>query len=225
MLVQMSPKSALAPASRDLAAEANHRIANHLSVIGGLVRAQSSVLDNHGAQIPAADVRQILEETRARINAVSRLHRLLASRSNGEPIDLGGYLGEIAESLVESLSARSRIRLRTHFEPTCRLAPESALHLGLIVVELVTNSIKYAHPAGVSGWIGLSCHRSPEGKLVVQVSDDGVGLPETFDTDGTGHLGLDLVSKMVAHLGATIAFENDGLGLKCVIEMPLAAAA
>jgi len=217
MLLQDPTLSGTLPA-RDLVAEANHRIANSLAAISSLVQHQASAIDADGT-LTATEVRRVLGEVRARVDAVARLHRAL-SDSGDEPVDVGGYVQQIASELVSSLSSPDRPSLHFLGEIGCRIAPERALYLGLIVIELVTNSLKYAHPTGVPGEIAIHCRR--EGHMVrVDVSDDGVGLPEAFDLGGSRTSGLRLVRSLAEQIGGTVAFTSEGLGLHGIIRAPV----
>jgi two-component sensor histidine kinase len=89
---------------------------------------------------------------------------------------------------------------------------DQATPVALIVSELVTNALKYAHPTGVAGRIQVSC-RSVGGGLVVEVTDDGVGLSETFDPHTDGGLGFRVVRGLARQLGAKLVYESGGIGL------------
>ena len=73
------------------------------------------------------------------------------------------------------------------------MPPERTLSLGFIVVELVTNAVKYAHPTGVAGEIRCDVSSAPDGRITVEVSDDVVGLPEGMDPMKASSLGLRVV--------------------------------
>ena len=208
------------PSQPDLAAEANHRVANSLSVIAGLLRMQAASISSARRNLPSEEVRLLLEEFGARLDAVSRLHRLLASSDHREAIDLAGYLQSVAEAVVASLSFAGLADLRFEGQPGCAAAPKKALWLGLIVGELVTNTVKYAHPTRIGGEINVSCHKAPGELIIVRVSDDGVGLPDGLDPTADGHLGFRLVHMLARQLGAEITFEDDGLGLTVTVRIP-----
>jgi two-component sensor histidine kinase len=203
---------------RDLVAEANHRIANSLSVLSSLVRRQASQLDGK-RQFSRSDVRRILVDVRGRVDTVARFHRMLSGPSVEGPVEIGGYLHQLASHLVSSLSSPSAITLHLTCELGCRLEPDRALPLGLIVCELVTNSIKYAHPTGVHGQIQMRCRREPRG-ILIEISDDGIGLPEGFDVERDGGTGLELMRSLGRQIGAKLDFEDGGLGFRCAIRLP-----
>lgn len=220
MLIEQT--AAQAPASspaRDLVAEANHRIANSLSALAALVQHQMASFKPDRPAIEADDVRDMLGELRAKVDAVARFHRALSDLPADAPIDVGRYLQQIVSELVSTLSRPDTVVFQFIGEPGCRVAPERALYLGLIVVELVTNSLKYAHPSGVQGRLALRCWRASDA-VVVEVSDDGVGFPDGFDP-AQGTSGLRIVRSLVKQIGGSLAFDSDGLGVTCTIRAPV----
>lgn len=219
MLDQGNVASASPVQPSDRIAEANHRIANSLAVIAGLVQRDLSRLSRHGRAVSVAAARDTLAETKARIEAVARLHRALSHAPGGEAIDAGLYVQQIADELVGSLARSSSVALRFAGEIGCYITPGHALHLGMILTELLTNAVKYAHPTGIDGEILVTCRRLPDG-LQVEVVDDGIGFPEDFDPDCDGHTGLNLVRSLATHMGAKLLFHNGALGLRCVVELP-----
>jgi two-component sensor histidine kinase len=222
MLLEQTADASLVPA-RDLVAEANHRIANSLAAVASLVHHRAHGIDRDGPPVPAHRVVELFGEVRARIETVARLHRLLSAAPTDEPIDIGAYIQPIAAELVSTFSSAGRVTLHFAGELGCRTAPERALPIGQIVVELVTNSLKYAHPTGVNGSINLLCRRDPGG-ITIEVRDDGVGLPEGFDPSSSRTSGLRLVRTLVQQLGGTVTFDSDGLGLRALVTVPVATA-
>ncbi len=206
------------PTAREALAEANHRIANQLSLIAGVVRLHAVNRSKGASAVPAEEVRLLLEEIGGRIETIGRLHRLLAHADSGA-VPLPAYLREISETLVSSLAFPGTIRLSHSSSAECVLPAENAVPLGLIVCELVTNAVKYAHPTGVAGHILVGCRRSERGTVVV-IADDGVGLPEGFAPAQDGRLGLRLVHLFADQLGAALTFHPTGTGLSVELHIP-----
>jgi two-component sensor histidine kinase len=172
---------------------------------------------NNGAA--AVEIVKTLGSVSAR-SVAEPIHRA----SNEEPaaaIDVVSYLETIAEGIISGLSMTEKIRLQADFPSRFVLPLDKAIPLGLIVGELVTNSIKYAHPTGITGVIRIESSRH-NGAIVIEVSDDGVGLPEGFDPIATDDAGLAMVRALAVQLGASISFDNHGLGLSCTLRMPYA---
>jgi two-component sensor histidine kinase len=170
--------------------------------------------------IDSAEVRTLLAERGGRMDAVARLHGQLAGNPGEEAIDLGEYLRDISGAVVAALSSSRVNRLHFTCAGHCALPPERALLVGFIVVELVTNAVKYAHPTGVPGEIKVACTQAADGTVTLEVSDDGVGLPEGLDPMRADSLGLQLVRSLAAQLSARVRFAHDALGLSCVLQIP-----
>ena len=219
------PRPAIgAPAPEIAVAESNHRITNSLTMVAGLVRLQAEELARQDRPLGPDEARGVLQEVAERIETVARLHRLLARAPGTSGLDVGDYLREIALSVILSLTgAGPAPRFRADVRGS-GLEPVQAMSVGLIVGELVTNSLKYAHPAGVAGEIRLRCERLADGASLVEVADDGVGLPEDFDPTTDGGLGLRLVRSLAGELGADLVFEDTGLGLAARLLVPAAGA-
>jgi two-component sensor histidine kinase len=216
----MATRPTLAFSRPDLAAGSDRRIADNLSIVAGLVRDRTSNLGGGSSPISREEVQTILAELSGRVDAVAHLHRLLAESSAEAALSLGDYLQDISAVIVAALSSDRFNRLQFACDPDCLVPPEPALSIGFIVVELVTNAVKYAHPTGVAGEIRVACKQGPDGTITVAVSDDGVGLPEGMDPMKADTLGLRIVRSLAAQLGARVSFEHDALGLSCVLQIP-----
>lgn len=195
----------------ELSREADHRIANSLAAISGLVRVRARATKG------VDDPQTFLMEIADRIETVGKLHRLFAASDNGSVL-LNDYLLEICERLSSALSPTA-----VSFSVTCssaRYVPfNTALPLGLITAELFSNSLKYAHPAGLPVKITVSCTRTSD-KLTMRYEDDGVGFPEGFDICHDGHLGMRFIRSLCAQLGGADTWLSDPLGVQFEIIVP-----
>ena len=208
-----------------LADEANHRIANHLAMLAALMRLEAKGIGRTRIALSARDVERLVENLAGRLDAVGEIHRLLAHRSGGAPIDVANYLETIAQGLVSSLTANDHTSIYWLFPLRLVLPAEQAVTLGLLVAELVTNAIKYAHPAGVAGAITIEASTHDDDAVAIEVCDDGVGLPDDIDPLQSQSFGFRTIRSLAKQLGASISFENHGLGLSCVVHIPYAARA
>lgn len=205
--------------------EADHRIANNLTLIIGLVHMRARSVAERGGVMDADEVCLLLEDIVSRVETVARLHRMLSQSYRDALVDLGSYLRDLCASLAASLSADTQIVFRAEPEGTCMLPPEQVLNLGLVMGELVTNSVKYAHPTGLPVKIEIGCRRTSAGMLAIDFSDDGIGLPENFNPKTDGSIGLRVVHSLAAQLGAVIDIGSSDLGLRFRLEMPVGAGA
>jgi two-component sensor histidine kinase len=193
-------------------AEADHRVANSLSVIAGLVRLRASRTSG------VADPKALLLEVADRIDTVARLHRHMAHARQDE-IRLGGYLQEIGDSLCQALS-RPGTKFTIACPPEVSASFKVALPLGLITAELFSNSLKYAHPAGLPVKIALSCNQDGVDGLTFVYEDDGVGFPEGFDVAQDGHLGMRFIRLLSDQLNAERSWDSTPLGVRFEITVP-----
>ena len=205
--------------SRDAIAEANHRIANNLTLVASMVRMYARSLGDGAEPLSNHEARALLEEIGTRIEQVAHLHGLMAAHEHGEPVDLAGYLREICETVVASLTFLGKADLEYASQGPCLIAPERALPVGLIMGELVTNAVKYAHPTSVTGKILVGC-QTLDGVIIVRVADDGIGLPEGFNPMRDGGLGLRLVRSLVHQVAGKLVFDDTGVGLSVAVHVP-----
>jgi two-component sensor histidine kinase len=213
---------ALEPASvPDRVLEANHRIANNLSIIAALIRSELITLTRYTTD--PGYTRRLLQQMSLRIDAVGRLHRLLMDPGHGAVVELGAYLREIVEAATCSLTNSALTKIVCKFERRTTVSAKQAAAIGLFVSEALVNSIKHAHRIDESGTICVLCRRSEQGNLLIEIVDDGVGLSPGFRACPKGNTGAGarLMSGIARDLGAYLTFENNNPGQIVRLEVPL----
>jgi two-component sensor histidine kinase len=200
--------------------ECDHRVANSLAVVSGLLRLQASKLAGSTAKLSAADVAEQLAKAAARIEVVAQMHRRMAHEGADGDVDLAELVRRVAEDTVTALSQPGRTRLSLAIDDTCLAPQRIALPVGLIVGELVTNSLRHAHPTGVAGAIEVSCRGGGGEEIHIEVADDGVGLPESFDPRRAQTLGLKLVRAFAKQAGGRLSFTDHAIGLSVRLTVP-----
>jgi two-component sensor histidine kinase len=167
--------------------EVHHRVKNNMQIVSSLLRLQSRRLDD-------AKTVAILNDSRSRISAMSLIHETLYKPSNLSSVCLREYIKELGRNLFDFYGVdQARIALVTDVE-SISLNIETATPCGLIINELVTNSLKYAFPDDRSGVITITMKRDREETgYLLRVADDGIGLPEALEIRRTDSLGLQLV--------------------------------
>jgi two-component sensor histidine kinase len=225
MAAMEAVQNSAAPPDADMLREANHRIANHLSLIVGMVHAQASGVARGPATLSREQVRELLQETAGKIVSVSHLHRHLADRNETHTIELSDYLLENATSLISSLGLGSRARVVHRLEKGCSVTPDQAQAIGLVLSEIIMNAVKHAHPSGVAVQLTVACRSLPDGTMAVEIGDDGVGLPEGFDWKSGGGTGFLLIRSLVNKLDAELYVESDSLGTIFMLTLPARAQA
>jgi two-component sensor histidine kinase len=193
-------------------AEADHRIANNLASLSGIVSLQRNAVSRSGKNLTADQVCTLLDDIRARIEVAAKLHKSLALSANGNGVNLGDFLQEISE-LIGSLGPEGNMDLTVDHRGDDHIDPRQALQIGLITAELLTNASKYAHPTGLPVKVHVRCETKDDGAFLVEVTDDGVGFPESFDPTRDGGLGFQLMRALANGLRAELQFKHDSLGV------------
>jgi len=181
--------------------EIHHRVKNNLQVISGLLNLQSHYIDDEG-------VRTIYKESQNRIKTMALIHEELYQREDLARINLADYIGELARNLMASYSMVSgRIGLDLDLSDA-EITIDTAIPCGLILNELVSNSLSHAFPDNAQGKIEIKFRLLDEEKYELTISDDGTGLPDSLDIKNSGTLGLRLVSILAEQLNANLEIEN-----------------
>ena len=188
--------------------EVNHRVQNSLQLVTTFLRMQSR--EAAGGEAVAH-----LAEAQRRIGAVALVHRRLYSDASVEVVDLGRYLEELVEELVASLEEGWADQIRFDLVPVL-ISADRAVHVGLVLTELVINANKYAYGGGAGPLsITLDQHHN---RFRLIVADRGLGKGDTVKGTGFGSRMLDAV---VAQLGGTIEHGDNRPGLRTIVSAPV----
>jgi len=182
--------------------EIHHRVKNNLQIVSSLLELQSGSISDHHSQ-------KALQESQDRIKSMALLHEKLYKTADFISIDFGDYISNLTSSLFNSYVVDpDSISLVAEVEAV-PLGVDEAIPLGLIVNELVSNSLKYAFPLNRCGEINVKLRFDTDGEIVLEVSDDGIGLPPDLDFRNTETLGLQLVTMLVKQIRGTIDLEKE----------------
>jgi len=185
--------------------EIHHRVKNNLQVVTSLLRLEAG-------RSTVAATRTALQEMQGRIRSMALLHEMLYRSANFSGVDLADYVRQLATQLFRALNTRfGAIRLNLELN-SVSLGIDQAIPCGLIVNELLTNSLKHAFPASRSGEIHIGLIRTPAGHVQLRVSDTGVGLPAELAARKMHSLGLQLVTDLVRQLHGTLELSAPGSG-------------
>jgi len=213
----------LVSGARDVVAEANHRIANSLTLLVGMVRMQAISIKKNSSPMTSAEVRLLLDGVAARINIIAQLHRLLSHTADDGVISLRSHLQEITDAFVGGLSSPEQMARVVHTGCDCMVQMRQVQPIMLILCEIFINAMKYAHPAGMPLVMTVDCNVGTDGILTLTISDDGVGLPEGYDPQKTGGMGIRVMRSLAAEIGAELQVQSTHLGLTTRLSLPASA--
>jgi two-component sensor histidine kinase/DNA-binding LacI/PurR family transcriptional regulator len=191
--------------------ELQHRVKNSISLIASIAGVESSAAKN-------PETKEALSALEARISAIGGLYEELFDSGGVESVDLAEYLERVVAAVAAGLGGgRSGIVFDRNFE-RCPMDLKRAISLGLIVNELVTDSLKHAFPSGRPGRIDVRLVRS-EDSIVVEVRDDGVGFPQGFDPTKAQGFGLQMVSLLARQIDGELAFDSGPQGTRTTLRL------
>lgn len=186
-----------------LVQEIHHRVKNNLQFIISLLRLQ-------GAEMRSPELRVLLEETRSRVHAIALVHEKLYRAEDLARLDYGSYLRELVATLSRTVGERNpQVAISVEASPDS-LGTSAAVPIGLIVSELVSNSLKHAFPGGRQGRIAVTLGGAPDRGYDLVVRDDGIGAAVAFDPAASGTMGWRLVGMLTRQLDGTITMQRDG---------------
>jgi len=178
--------------------EVNHRVANSLSLVAGLVRMQAKSLEDSA-------VKTALEEVQARISAIAGVHRRLYTADDVRHVEIAGYLTSLLEELEATMKASGHSSTVSLIADRTSVQTDKAVSIGVMITELVTNAFKYAYPGETVGEIRVRFSRLASNRVKLSVEDDGVGWSGEGTPKGTG-LGSRIVTATARSLGSSIEY-------------------
>jgi two-component sensor histidine kinase len=180
--------------------EIHHRVKNNLMVISSLLSLQSRYIKDEASK-------NIFKESQNRARSMALIHELLYQSTDLKRIDFGKYIRNLANELFRMyVSDRSLIKMNMNVEEVM-VDINTAIPLGLIVNELVSNSMKHAFPNGRTGEIYIE-FKSEDGNYTMVVADNGFGFPEDYELENTNTLGLRIVNSLTEQIEGKITVER-----------------
>jgi PAS domain S-box-containing protein len=197
--------------------EIHHRIKNNLQVISSLLDLQAEKFRNR-ENIKDSEVLEAFRESQDRVISMALIHEELYKGEEFETINFSPYIQELAENLLETYSlGDTEITLSMNLEEDLFFDMDTAVPLGMIVNELVSNSLKHAFVGRARGKIRIKLSREDSVELeskcyestsfILTISDNGVGIPE-FEIENLDSLGMQLVTSLVDQLDGELELKR-----------------
>jgi two-component system, sensor histidine kinase PdtaS len=194
--------------------EIHHRVKNNLETISSLLSLQTEQVDND-------ELREIMLESQNRVQSMGIIHQNLYQGENLTAIEMKNYFKNLGRYIIDSFNATERISLECTMEPL-ELDVDRAIPIGLIVNELMTNSLKYAFPEGRKGKIAINLSESGS-HLYLRIADNGVGMGKNALIKGTG-FGTQLVKLLTQQLDGMMTLSSQA-GTEVYFEFQIGKAA
>ena len=177
--------------------EIHHRVKNNLQIIASLLNLQSRTITD-------PNVLDAIKNSQSRIRAMALVHERIYRSHNIAEINLRDYLNYLTKQIFQFYNIQQhQIGIEVTMDEIMADI-DTITPLGLIINELVSNSLKYAFPEGRKGTITIECFQKGAALLRIVYHDNGIGMPDGFDWKNTESLGLRLVNSLVDQLNGTI---------------------
>jgi len=205
--------------------EIHHRIKNNLQVISSLLDLQAEKFKNREC-IKDSEVLEAFRESQDRVISMALIHEELYKGKKFETLDFSTYIRKLVENLFQTYILNSKnIHLHIDMEANIFLDMDTAIPLGIIVNELVSNSLKHAFIEEDRGRIYINLRREKNGErinsreeskykgckstsFILKVSDDGIGIPKSIDLENPKSLGIQLVTTLVDQLAGKLELKR-----------------
>jgi PAS domain S-box-containing protein len=177
--------------------EIHHRVKNNMQVITSLLSLQSSFIEE-------IKIKNIFSSTQYRINSMGMVHEMLYQSKNLSNIDYGRYLERLISSLIEIMKGYDNSISLNLEAPNISLNVDTAIPLGLIVNEIITNSLKYGFTSQKEPIITIKLIALDYPNFRLEIGDNGIGFPKEFNINKSNSLGLRLIHKLAIQLNGKI---------------------
>jgi two-component sensor histidine kinase len=184
--------------------EIHHRVKNNMQIV-------SSLLDLQSLTIKDGQASEAVKESKNRVQSMALIHQNLYSEGNIKSIQMQDYIQSLALSLFDSYNIeKEKIKLKTNIEHL-QLDVDTVIPIGLIVNELISNSLKYAFKGRQSGEVAVSLKQENK-ELVLKVSDNGNGFGKDWDSKPNNSFGYKLIKAFAQKLKAKLDIYNNNNG-------------
>jgi two-component sensor histidine kinase len=193
--------------------EIHHRVKNNLQIVSSLLNLQANSMADENA-ITA------LRESQNRVKSIALIHQKLYAQEALSAILLEEYINQLSADLKSVFNAQMVTIRCAVYPPHLRLNMDTSIPLGVILNELITNSIKYAQVNKQGGVISIDIKDNLDGTCTLQFSDNGIGMPAGFDFKTAATLGMRIVNELTRQIRGTLTYSAD-VGSKFTLIFPL----
>jgi PAS domain S-box-containing protein len=182
--------------------EIHHRVKNNMQVVSSLLQLQAQYIEDEPTLA-------LFEESQTRIHSMALIHEQLYQSEHLDRIDIASYVEDLVANLYQSFGCgNTSIQFNLNVEPIY-LNIETAIPCGLIINELVSNSLKYAFPQSLAGEININFHEISCQQFHLSIQDNGSGFPADFDVETSETLGLRLVRMLIHQLDGSLVIDSE----------------
>ena len=181
--------------------EIHHRVKNNLELVKSLLALQS-------AQLSDTASKEAMQASQNRVQSMGIIHQKLYQGENPGSIEMKDYFLNLGEGILDSFNAEDKVKIECAMD-TLELDVDTAVPIGLIVNELLTNAMKYAFPKNREGYIFISLSKPSSETLNLKVADNGVGKVAGVSPHGTG-FGSQLIQLLTQQLNGKMIEKTDG---------------
>jgi two-component sensor histidine kinase len=181
--------------------EIHHHVKNSLQVVSSLLRLQSHEVDDE-------KISKMFEETQNRVLSIAKLHEQLYSSENLKEIDIKQHFLPLINDLVEEYKLGTKIKLDLDIVDV-KMGAETLVPLGLIINEMISNSLKYAFKGRDKGIIKINIAKLDNGRFEMIIGDNGVGMDNDFNFEESNSLGTQLIQIFTEQLNGSIERINE----------------
>lgn len=181
--------------------EIHHRVKNNMQIISSLLNLQAQMVDDQ-------KIHSMFHQTQNRIRSMGLIHEKLYKSDDLSKIDFAKYIRSLVTQLFRAFNLDpEKIKLNFMMD-SAHFDIDTAIPLGLLINELITNSFKHAFPAGREGEIKIRLKADKKGGVVLNIGDDGIGFPKDLDFRNTESLGMQLVNDLVNQINGRVELDR-----------------
>ena len=190
--------------------EIHHRVKNNLQVITSLLSLQSSFIKDE-------ETKALFRYSQYRINSMAIVHEMLYRSNDLSRINYGNYLEQLTSTMLLSMKGNNsaiKLNIKTN---DLFLNIDTSVPLGLMINEIITNSLKYGFKENNTGTLSIEVKKLVYPNFLLLIGDDGMGFPKSINFRNTKSLGLKLIHKLALQLRGNIEKDNSKKGTHYII--------